>query len=123
MDGSTSRVCYALHMPMINVFYADELYPQQLGSITAALKDFAAKSLTCHDIALRPDEISVRLLQATGDGMLAEIEVEVTAHAFRERIERQDEICLEIREFLKSKLTAPDVRVWLLLPELGHSWE
>lgn len=55
--------------------------------------------------------------------MIAELEAEITAHAFGERVDKQDEICLHIRSFLMKKIMAADVRVWLLLPQLGHSWE
>lgn len=56
--------------------------------------------------------------------MIAPVEIEITAHAFPERIDKQDEICLRIRDFLKQGLRAQeDIRVWLLLPQLGHSWE
>ena len=51
------------------------------------------------------------------------IELEITAHAFEERIDKQDEICLNVRRFVKAKLDIKEVRVWLLLPQLGHSWE
>lgn len=110
-------------MPTINTYYTDDKFEQELKESINDLKQFAAKELTCGDISLQPDEISIRLIKTTGSGMLAEVELEVTAHAFGGRIKRQDEICLTFRDFLKEKLSASEVRVWLLLPELGHSWE
>lgn len=79
--------------------------------------------LSCSDIQLGTDEVSIRLIKTAGSGMVAEIEIEITAHAFKERISKQDEICLRTREFLKQGIVANEIRVWLLLPELGHSWE
>lgn len=110
-------------MPTVNVYYSTEDQSAALGELTAELKAFAAEVLTCNDIQLNTDEITVRLIQVIGSGMLADIELEITAHAFNERIEKQDKICLNIRKFLKQKLDVKEVRVWLLLPQLGHSWE
>ncbi len=110
-------------MPTVNIFCQSKNQPTQLNSLVDELKSHIAKELSCGDITLGPDEVSVRLIAATGKGMIAPIELEITAHAFKERIEKQDEICLRIREFIKSKLGDEDVRVWLLLPQLGHSWE
>jgi ribosomal protein L31E len=110
-------------VPTINVFYADDQRRKQLNEAIQPLKEFVAKELTCGDIQLQPHEVSARLLKTEGDGMLAELELEVTAHAFDDRVKRQDEICLNIREFLKSKIDAQEIRVWLILAELGHSWE
>ncbi len=55
--------------------------------------------------------------------MIADIELEIFAHAFKERVEKQDEICMTIRNhILKNVHELKDVRVWLVLSELGHSW-
>ena len=110
-------------MPTINVFYTDNQHRKQLSEAMQPLKEFVAKELTCGDIQLQPHEVSIRLLKTEGNGMLAGIELEVTAHAFADRVKRQDEICLNIREFLKSKTDAQEIRVWLILAELGHNWE
>jgi hypothetical protein len=110
-------------MPTINAFYTHDKHLQQLSRITDGLKSFVAQELKCGDISLDPSEVSVRLLKAEGSGLLAEIELEFTAHAFDERIEKQDEICLNIRKFLKEELDVAEIRVWLLLPQLGHSWD
>ena len=110
-------------MPTINAFYSNSNHNTQLSAITNDFKIFAAKELSCDEITLRPDEISVRIIKADGAGMLAELELEITAHAYPERVKRQDEICLNIRKYLIDKLDTADIRVWLLLPQLGHSWE
>ena len=109
-------------MPTINIFYNDDELEPKLAEATKQLKEFVAKELTCGDIELNSDEVSVRLLKNTGSGMLAPVELEVTAAAFKERVEKQDEICLSIQKFLLDKLELPDVKVWLILSELGHSW-
>jgi hypothetical protein len=110
-------------MPTINAFYSNEEYAASLSNLVDELKEFVADALTCGDITLDSNEVSVRLIKASGNGMLADIELEITAHAFDERIKKQDMICLDVRKFLKDKLTVNEIRVWLLLPQLGHSWE
>lgn len=87
------------------------------------LKELVAKELTCGDIQLKTDEITIRLVETPAKGMIADIELEIFAHAFKERIEKQDEICMTIRNhILKNVPELKDVRVWLVLSELGHSW-
>jgi hypothetical protein len=115
--------CYDVSMPTVNVFYADATLKVQLAATSEDIKTYIANKLSGEDIVLAANEVSVRLIESSGDGMLADIELEITAHAFKPRIDRQDQICLEVREYLKNKLTVDEVRVWLLLPQLGHSWE
>jgi hypothetical protein len=110
-------------VPTVNVFYRQEIHAARVNDFSAALKSRIARELSCGDINLSSDEVSIRLIRVFGSGMIAELEVEITAHAFRERVAQQDEICLRIRGFLQDGLSLRDIRVWLLLPELGHSWE
>lgn len=68
-------------------------------------------------------EISVRLVESIGSGMIAQIEIEISAQNYPERSVNADRICLDMRTYMKK--IAPeieDVRVWLQLVELGHSW-
>ncbi len=110
-------------MPTINAFYRDEETAEQLEKLTSELNQYAAEQLTCGDIILKPEEVSVRLIHSSGKGMLAQLELEVTAAAFKERVEKQDEICLNVQKFIIDKTDLRDVKVWLILSELGHSWE
>ena len=55
--------------------------------------------------------------------MIGKVELEIKAHAFRERVEKQDEICNDVRKYIMQKnKSLGDIRVWLILNELGHSW-
>ena len=111
-------------MPTINAYYEDEQIFEKIERITPDIKRYVADQLTCNDIQLQPNEVSLRLLQSRGNGMLAPLEMEVHAASFKERIEKQDEICLNIQKFLIEKVdNLSDVKVWLILSELGHSWE
>lgn len=54
--------------------------------------------------------------------MLASVEVDIAAAGFPERVERQDEICLNTRQFVLDNVDGlHDAKVWLALSELGHS--
>ena len=110
-------------MPTVNIFYKNKTNAYDLEALSTELKRYVAEQLTCGDIKLSPDEVSVRLLNIRGNGMLTPIEAEITAAAFKERVEEQDEICLNIQKFLIDKLGVTDVKVWLILSELGHSWK
>jgi hypothetical protein len=109
-------------MPTVNIFYTSDEQAGQVIELQSQLKDYFAKELSCGDISLIPEEVSIRLVKATNAGMIAELEVEVTVHAFDERVQKQDEIANNIRDYLLSKVKAQDIRVWVLLPQLGHSW-
>ena len=117
-------------MPTVNIFYKNLDNQKDLGrqlsldSVRDELKSFIAKELTCKDRELKPEEISIRLIDVDGDGMLGAVELEVTAHAYKERVEKQDQICLNIAKFLKDKGPSfSETKVWLILTELGHSLE
>lgn len=109
-------------MPTINIFYRNERHVTQLKEMTPPLKDYIAEQLTCKEITLNSGEVSVRLLQALVRGMLANVELDITAAPYAERVERQDEICLNVRQFVLDHITGlEDAQVWLNLHELGHS--
>jgi hypothetical protein len=111
-------------MPVVNLYFNDEKYVEQLEKVTPALKQFVADQLTCKDISLGPGEVSVRLLPARGKGMLANVELDIFAAPFPERIEKQDEICLNVRQFVLDRVNGlQDAKAWLILSELGHSWD
>ncbi|MCL2037412.1 hypothetical protein FWG95_00140 [Candidatus Saccharibacteria bacterium] len=109
-------------MPTVNIFFTSEGQAKQCRQIGAELRSYLAKELSCKDINLTPEEVSIRLIKAIDIGMIAPIEVEVAVHAFDERVEKQDEIANNIRKFLLSKIDVEDLRVWVLLVQFGHSW-
>lgn len=108
-------------MPTVNIYG----YKNVMEEFEGFLDDFkilVAKELSCNALELSPGEISVRFISVSGR-MIADVEIEVAAHAFGDRIIRQDDICNIIRTFVKTHLSnLGDVRVWLMLSELGHSW-
>jgi hypothetical protein len=84
---------------------------------------FLSQILSGDAIKLNPNEISVRVIPVTVGKMIAPIEIEIIAHAFDDRVEKQDAISSSVRMFLLEKYPAcEDIRVWLQLSELGHSW-
>ncbi len=111
-------------MPTVNIFYSDKNLSKQLDDLVKPLKECVAQQLTCGDIRLNSNEVSIRFITTSGSGLLAPLEVEITAASFKERVEKQDAICLNIQNFILEKINSlKDVKVWLILSELGHSWE
>src|ERR1700752_3398345 len=109
-------------MPTVNIFQNSKEFEHKLKNSTPMLKELVSKELSGKSIQLDVNEISVRLIDARGEGMLAKVELEIHAAAFDERLKRQDEICLNIQNYLMDSLNT-DVKVWLVLSELGHSWQ
>lgn len=108
-------------MPTVNIYSYDEA-TDELRMIIDDLKTLLAKELTSSELPLSPGEISVRCLQVSGQ-MIGAVEIEIHAHAFADRVSRQDAICNAVRLFVQERLpNIGDVRVWLILSELGHSW-
>ena len=111
-------------MPIVKIFYQDLEKQSKLESLVPALKEYIADELTCGEIRLKSDEVSIRLMTISGGGMIGSVEVEIIAHAFVDRINKQDEICLRVAEYLQNKEPLlGKVSVWLQLSELGHSWK
>jgi len=109
-------------MPTVNIYQNAKEFEPKLKQLIPGLKKRVAKELSGQSIELDVDEISVRIVDVVGDGMLAKVEIEINAAAFEERVKRQDEICLNIQKYLIEALDT-DVKVWLVLSELGHSWQ
>ena len=108
-------------MPTVNIFYTEQA--KEFSDLSKKLKPYLAEKLSCGDKKLTPEEISIRLIQIDEGDMIGRVEVEIKAHAFKERVEEQDEICNDVRNYIMKKYPSlGDVRVWLILSELGHSW-
>lgn len=108
-------------MPIVNVYHPDaqkEIIP---ADVTARLKEYIARELTCGDMALNPADISVRFLGVRGE-MIGAVEIDIFAKHFPDRVQRQDEICRNVATFIKKEVpSAGEPYVWLILSELGHS--
>ena len=111
-------------MPTVNVYYSEDAQAERFDTgTTARLRVFVAERLTCGDITLVPGEVTIRLIKVhSASQMMGDIEFDVHAHEFAERVERQDELCREIVAFVKDELgVASDPKAWLVLSQLGHS--
>ncbi len=109
-------------MPTVNIYYKDEKNHSALKSVVNKLKIYLAEKLTCDDIKLTPEEISIRLVAVDGDSMMGDVELEITAHEFPARVEKQDEICHDTAIYIQKEVhSVGDVKVWLKLCQLGHS--
>jgi len=110
-------------MPTVNVYFQNQDDFSAMNRITAQMKNYFADSLTCGDIKLTPEEVSVRYVKSEGNGMIGNVEIEIKAHAFPERVARQDEICRDAVTYIEKEVpSVAPVKAWLQLSELGHSW-
>ena len=108
-------------MPLVNIYFKDK-GKEELQKIVPDLKKYLADKLSSTELVLAPSEISIRFLEVKGGEMIANVEVEIAAHSFPDRVKKQDEICLDVMNYVKEKTGIADVKVWLQLSELGHSW-
>ncbi|OGJ16804.1 MAG: hypothetical protein A2632_02050 [Candidatus Pacebacteria bacterium RIFCSPHIGHO2_01_FULL_46_16] len=110
-------------MPTVNIYATDQKVFGNLQVFIPKLKQYLADKLTCSEIKLTAKEITMRFVLVAGGEMLGNVEMEITAHAFPERVQKEDKICLEIMRFVQeNNPSIGDVKVWLKLCELGHSW-
>ena len=73
-------------MPTVNIYFRKVENQKRLQGLTPDLKKYLAEVLTCGYISLSPSEISIRFLNVAVGEMSADIALEITAHAFHERI-------------------------------------
>jgi len=110
-------------MPTVNIYSKNKQNLNKLLGLSADLKVLIADLLTCDNIKLSTNEISIRFLKIEGNQTIAPVELEINAAAFKNRVLKQDKICKIVRSFIMDKCPfIEDVRVWLVLSELGHSW-
>ncbi len=109
-------------MPVVNIYFKKQDENFRFQGVVNELKNFLSKELSGSSIKLSPSEISVRMVnQLNTDGLIGDIEIDLSVHSFSERVEKQDEICRNVRNFLQEK-DFKNVKVWLKLSELGHSF-
>jgi len=112
-------------MPTVKIYADEAVSIDPLLVLVPKIKEQLAEELSVTEKNLASNEVSVRIITSKGAGMIAPVEVEITAHNFEERALRADTICLALRELIKNGMpsTVKDVRVWIILVELGHSWQ
>lgn len=109
-------------MPTANIYFSGQDNVEALQALTPDFKTYLAQELSCGDISLTPEEISVRFVTNAGPHIIGNIEIQISAHAFQERIDKQDQICFDIMKWLQKRTGVQNIKVWLQLSELGHSW-
>ena len=110
-----------LLMPTVNVFLASQEHQELLMTHCDGLKELLARELSCDERELQPNEISVRVIRTVSrKGMLADVELDITAAAYHERVTRQDNICSLVSAWFRN-IAGIEVKTWLALSELGHS--
>ena len=111
-------------MPEVDIYLSHTVFQDLDLEIASKIKTHIAKLLSCTDRILKPEEITFRILRSEPIGMIAPVEISITAHHYHERVARQDEICKEVVAFFKKELEIDEdtkVKAWLRLCELGHS--
>ena len=109
-------------MPTVNIYAATATLGNDVAEISDDLATTIATSLSTSGGLLDGAHVSLRVFIPNRSFMIAPIELEITAHAFPERVERQDEICGELRAWLERRL-ASECRVWLSLNQLGYGYK
>jgi hypothetical protein len=107
-------------MPLVTIYLSKENV-DSIKNMLPSLREFIARELACGDRAIDPGEVSINVVLPLVRFPIAEIEVIISAYSYKPRVERQDEICLNIKNFISSKTEFSSVFVWLGLSELGHS--
>jgi hypothetical protein len=109
-------------MPLANIYCPD---PKIKGKINGHLKDIQAaiaKALSYSESKLSPDDIRIRGIHLDfNSDNIAQIEIDIFAYDFKERVEREDEIAKEIEAEIKKIVCYPDVKVFPIFCKIGHS--
>lgn len=109
-------------MPLVTIYISKEEHKEFLSKILDEFNEFTAKALSCQNRELNLNEMSIRVCKSEICKPISNIEVVVMVYSYQERIDRQDEICRELKEFLLEKCNNKfSVSVWLQLSELGYS--
>lgn len=109
-------------MPTANIYFEGTEHADEFRAAASEIRRYLAKELTCEDIQLTSEEISLRFIENAGAEMIGKVEVQISAHSFPERVAKQEEICLNIMNYLQDRIGLKNMKVWLQLSELGHSW-
>jgi hypothetical protein len=107
-------------MPTISIYLSGPTWTEPLSALMDDLANEAAKHLSTAELVLDADHISIRLVAVTQARMMSPVELEISAHAFPSRVERQDEICSYLRSWLADR--SVPARVWLQLSDLGYGY-
>jgi hypothetical protein len=108
-----------IKMPTINLYRTLDTKPKITIETINKLREFVSDILTCSEIKLPPNEISIRPVTVDTDkDMMAPLECDIVAYNFPDRVAKQDEICLQVRKFLLENIDVPDAKVRLQLCEL-----
>ena len=108
-------------MPSVSIYTTKERV-KPLKSILNGLREFIAQELSCEDRKLVSDEISLRIIVPDASLKIADTELEIKAFSYPERVQRQDDICLSIKDYVQKNCPkSGSIYVWLQLSELGHS--
>lgn len=104
-------------MPIVNIYSPTEIIEQLRGDVDR-LRNLTAAVLNVEEWPIDYTHISLRLIVVSGI-LIGDVEVEIIAHSFDDRVNRKDEICSSVRSELED-MWRLEVRVWLHLVEMGY---
>lgn len=82
------------------------------------LRQAVASELSVAEWPIDEEHISLRFYQVEGD-LIGDLELEMFAHHYPDRVERKDEVCTNLRFKFEARWKL-NVRVWLHLVEMGY---
>ena len=104
-------------MPIVNI-YAEKSSHEKIVADQLLIRQKVSQELAAPELLIDESHISLRVIEAAGYKM-GDIEFEIFAHEFPVRVINQDNISAGLRDFFE-KLWGKDVRVWLILSQLGY---
>jgi hypothetical protein len=107
-------------VPTITIYVRDDSWVQRIERLLTSLAAEAAAQLSTPEMDIDADHISIRVMVTRASRMMSAVEVEISAHAFPSRVQRQDHICGALRVWLAEREIP--ARVWLQLSELGYGY-
>jgi hypothetical protein len=103
-------------MPTVNIYTSQAVSRESL----ERLRLFTAKVLSGNARQLNLNEVSVRHIVPMLSLSISPIEIEITAHCYPERVAKQDDLALQVKDFAETEFGG-NAYCWILLCELGHS--
>lgn len=104
-------------MPILTVTSNAALL-EEISQDAEELRSMAANELSVEEWPIDETHISLRFNSVSG-ALIGEVELELIAHQFGDRVARKDEVCSRIRSHFEKRWKR-EVRVWMHLVEMGY---
>ncbi len=108
-------------MPLVNIFCSDSSLHGQISGHLDKIQAVIANALSCAENTPSSDDIRIRGVHLDFNSKIAQIEIDIFAYDFEERVRRQDEIAKEIEAEIIKIVGYPKVKVFPIFCKIGHS--